>query len=408
MKKKEKCYKIGVIGLGARAETFTRQLYAGKNERAQLYGICDIDADRMEKYRQYCGLEKVLTFTDPEEFMNQPGMDAVIITTPDFTHLEVARTAFRAGKHVYLEKPLDITSGKCREIMRCHASSGVVAYVGFNLRASRVYAKAREILRSDMIGKLIHIQGLEQLSQAHGASFMRRFHRKHSQSGGLLNTKCSHDMDILQWLVGHEHKVAKIASFGGVSVFDPAKSPAKSCHECPREIYDGCPYRDRSGFVFPVGGDKPIHKTADLKTYGGDLCVYNREKELIDNQTVILEWDNGVRGNFNLQLFQSKGKREMKIWGEKGLLEMEIGGKQLAVTLSGTGETVEYSFPPLSGGHGGTDPSMIGRFISAIDNNGEKDSGLSAGLAATLVAEKANESMKSGKVIDISPEEYQI
>ncbi len=408
MKKSEKCYKIGVIGLGARAETFTRQLYEAKNERAQLFGVCDIDADRMEKYIRYCGYEKVLTFTDPEEFLNQPGMDAVIITTPDFTHLEVAGMAFKAGKHAYLEKPLDVTAEKCREIMRLHASSGVVAYVGFNLRACRMRMKAREIIRNNIIGKVIHIEGLEQLSQAHGASFMRRFHRKHSQSGGLLNTKCSHDMDILQWLVGHEHKVAKVASFGGVSVFDPAKSPAKFCHECPEEISAGCPYKDKPGFVFPVGGEKPIHKTADLKTYGGDLCVYNREKELIDNQTVILEWDNGVRGNFNLQLFQNKGKREMKVWGEKGLLEIEIGGKQLAVTLSGTGEIIEYDFPPLSGGHGGTDSSMIGRFISAMDKNGEEDSCLSAGLAATLVAEKANESMKTGKVVAISPEEYQI
>ncbi len=408
MRNRKKTYKIGVIGLGARAETFTRQLYTGENARAQLFGICDIDADRMEKYRKYCGHDDVLTFTDPEEFMKQPEMDAVIITTPDFTHLEVARMAFKAGKHAYLEKPLDVSAERCREIMRLQAKSGMVAYVGFNLRACRIRIKAREIIKSGMIGKIIHIEGLEQLSQAHGASFMRRFHRKHSQSGGLLNTKCSHDLDILQWFIGHEHKVAKVASFGGVSVFDPAKAPAKSCHECPEKIYTECPYKDKSGFVFPVGGDKPIHKTVDIQTYGSDLCVYNREKELIDNQTIILEWDNGVRGNFNLQLFQNKGKRETKVWGERGLLEMGIGEKQLTVTMSDTGEKIAYDFPTQSGGHGGTDPSMLDRFIEAIENNGEADSCLSAGLAATLVAEKANESMKTGKVINISPEEYQI
>ena len=405
----KKCYKIGVIGLGARAETFTKHLYDAKeNSRAQLFGICDIDADRMEKYINYCGYENLKTFTDPEKFLNQPEMDAVIITTPDFTHLEVAKMAFKAGKHVYLEKPLDVTAERCREIMRFNASSKVVAYVGFNLRACRVRMKAKEIIQSGILGQIVHIEGLEQLSQAHSASFMRRFHRKHSQSGGLLNTKCSHDMDILQWFIGHEHKVAKIASFGGVSIFTPEKAPAAYCHKCPEDIYDKCPYKDQSGFVFPVGGDLPIHKTVDLETYGGDLCVYNSEKELIDNQTIIMEWDNGVRGSFNLQLFQNKGKREIKIWGEKGLLEMAIGGKALMLTLSDTGETIEYDFPPVEGGHGGTDPSMIGRFIAAMDNNGEKDSGLSAGLAATMLAEKANESMQTGSVVTISPKEYQI
>lgn len=401
-------YKIGVVGLGARAETFTRQLYTGQNKRAQLFGLCDIDPDRMKKYMEYCGHENVRTFTNTEEFMNQPDMDAVIITTPDFTHVDVAKMAFKAGKHVYLEKPIAVTAEKCREIMRAHASSGVAAYVGFNLRASRIYAKARQILRSNVIGKVIHIQAQEQLSQAHGASFMRRFHRKRAQSGGILNHKCCHDLDIMQWLIGHEHKVAKVASFGGVSVFDPAKSPAKFCHECPRKIYHECPYKDKAGFVFPVRGEKPIHKTVELNTYGGDLCVYNREKELIDNQTLILEWDNGVRGNFNLQLFQNKGKRELKVWGEKGLLEAEIVDKQLAVTLSDTGEVIEYKFPHLTGGHGGVDPFMLSRFIAAIDNNGEDESCLSAGLAATMVAEKADESMETGKVVTISPKEYGI
>lgn len=405
---KKKYYQVGVIGLGARAETFTRHLAAGKSKRAGLFGICDIDIDRMEKYIKYCGHQNVKTFSDPEKFLQQKEMDAVIITTPDFTHLEIAEMAFKAGKHVYLEKPLDVTAERCREIMRLHAASKVTSYVGFNLRASQVRMKAKEIIQSGTLGQIVHIEGLEQLSQSHSASFMRRFHRKHSQSGGLLNTKCSHDMDILQWFIGHEHKVAKVASFGGVSIFKPEKAPAEFCSKCPEEIHEECPYKDQSGFVFPVGGDEPIHKTVDLKTYGGDLCVYNSEKELIDNQTIILEWDNGVRGNFNLQLFQKTGKREIKIWGEKGLLEMGIGGKALLLTLSDSGETIEYSFPHIEGGHGGTDPSMIGRFIAAIDNNGEKSSGLSAGLAATLLAEKANESMRTGKIITIAKKEYDI
>ena len=405
MTKKQE-YHIGVIGLGARAECFVRQLYTNKG-RAKLFGVCDIDDDRMEKFLDFCEVKDVRKFTDPEEFMNQPGMDAVIITTPDFAHLDVAKLAFKAGKHTYLDKPLEVSSERCREIIRLNRQSEVTAYVGFNLRASQERAKIKEILNSGILGQIVHLEGLEQLHQAHSASFMRRFHRKVSQSGGLLNTKCCHDLDLMQWYVGHKHKVRKIASFGGVNIFHPEKAPAKYCHECPTEIYEKCPYKDQAGFVFPVGGSEPIHKTRDIDIYGGDICVYNTEKELVDNQTVIIEWDNGVRGNFNLQLFQHKGVRETKIWGEKGMITCGIAGKALQVMLSGSGETIEYSFKPRPGGHGGTDPEMIGRFLRCIENGGSGDSGLYAGLAATLIAEKALESLETGKVIEVDPQEYE-
>jgi len=398
--------KIGVIGLGARAETFVRQLAENKSPRAELFGVCDIDTDRMKKFNQYCNTEHVTTYSDPVKFMNEPEMDAVIITTPDFAHLEVAKLAFAANKHTYLEKPLEVTAEKCREIIRESTKSTGIAFVGFNLRASASIQKMKDLVDNGAIGQVVHIEGLEQLSQSHSASFMRRFHRKKAQSGGLLNTKCSHDLDILQWFIGHQHKVAKVASFGGVSIFSPQKAPAKYCHECPYQIYSKCPYKDKAGFVFPVTGDSPIHKTVDLDIYGGDLCVYNTEKELIDNQTIILEWDNGVRGNFNLQLFQNKGLRKTTIWGEKGMIERAPGGSNILLTNSDTGDTSGYDFAPRSGGHGGVDPLMLGRFIDAIQTNDSGDSGLAAGLAATLLAEKANQAMENNTVITVHSDEY--
>lgn len=397
-----KKYKIGLIGLGARAESFARQLYAG-SERYELFGVCDIDASRMDIFCDYCGLRNVRKDSDPEHFFSEKDMDAVIITTPDFCHLETARLAFKANKHVYLDKPLEVTSEKCREIIRLHKASTVTAFVGFNMRASQHLIQAKEIVQCGTLGKMIHIEGLEQLHVTHGASFMRRYHRKLSQSGGLLNTKSSHDMDIMQWLVGHEHKIRRVCSFGGVNIFKPNKDKPLHCRDCR----DECRYRDCAGFVFPIGNDKPFHKDRDTNIYGGDLCVYNSEKELIDNQTIIMEWDNGVRGNFNLQLFQQAGKRETKIWFENGLLTTGINGA-LRVTRSDNGAEAVYEFKPRPGGHGGTDPMMLTRFINAIEGEKSMNSGLAEGLAATLIAEKANESMDTGKIIEISPEEYDI
>ena len=59
-----KKYKIGIVGAGARGESFARQLYAG-TDRAELFGICDIDADRLQKFVDFCEMPNARTFTNP-------------------------------------------------------------------------------------------------------------------------------------------------------------------------------------------------------------------------------------------------------------------------------------------------------------------------------------------------------
>lgn len=398
-----KKYKIGVIGAGARGEAFSRELYAG-TERAELFGICDLDADRLGKFVDYCGLTGARTFTDPAKFFSQPDLDAVIITTPDFTHRDVAVQAMRAGKDIYLEKPVAPSGEQCREIIRWQRETGRVAYVGFNMRASPTSERLKQIVSSGILGQILHVEGLEQLRTEHSASFMRRFHRKRTNTGGLLNHKCCHDLDLILWFIGHEHRVVKVASFAGLNVFLPRKAPAKTCHECPPAIYKACPYKDVAGFVFPVRGDQPIHHQA-AGVYGADLCVYNDDKAIFDNQTVIMEWDHGVRGNFNLQLFQARGLRETRIWGEKGVLQVAEG--KIRTVLSASGDVIEHAVAPAGkGGHGGTDPKMLGRFVAAMDGAGAAESSLSQGLAVTLVAEKAEQSALTGQVMAIAPDEY--
>jgi predicted dehydrogenase len=400
-----KKYRIGVIGAGARGEAFARSLYEGTS-RAELFGLCDLDEDRLKKFVDYCDLDEARLFTDPADFFSQREMDAVVITTPDFTHRDVACQAMRTGKHIYIEKPLAPTAEQCREMIRCQQETGVTAYVGFNMRAITLYERLKEILDSGILGRLVHIEGLEHLSVPHSASFMRRFHRKRGNTGGILNHKCSHDLDIMQWLIGHEHRIVKVASFAGLNVFTPDKAPAAYCHECPSDIYQACPYKDVAGFVFPVRGDRPIHHRK-RETYGGDLCVYNDDKEIFDNQTVILEWEHGLRGNFNLQLFQNKGGRETRIWGEKGGLHAVAGERRIRIVRSETGEVIEHQIPPARGGHGGSDPKMLGRFVAALDRGNAGDSGLAQGMAATLLAEKAVQSALTGRVMPVVPEDYE-
>ena len=161
-------YCLGVIGAGARGEAFARQLYTG-HPRATLFGVCDLDGDRLAKFCDWCKLENTRRYTDPAKFFADPGMDGVIITTPEFTHAEVAIAAMQAGKAIYIEKPLAHTLADCYRIIDAQRKTGVVAYVGFNLRASVANQQLRDIVQQGTLGQIVYVSGMEALAVAHGA-----------------------------------------------------------------------------------------------------------------------------------------------------------------------------------------------------------------------------------------------
>lgn len=392
-------YRIGIIGTGARARAFTSQLHQ-KLPRAELFGLCDTDPARLADFVARNGLAGAATYTDVDAFLAEPELDGVIVTVPDFAHCAVTVKALRAGKPVYIEKPIAHTLDDAYTMVEAQRQTGGLVYVGFNLRASPAYQAIREVIQSGRLGQIIHIDCTEQLHVAHIASYMRRFHRKSAYNGGILNTKCSHDLDIMNWLVGHQHRVTKISSFGGTSIFLPSKQPATHCHKCPVDLYRQCPYK-APGSDDVRAGRAPVPASTEL--YPGDLCVYTPDKDIADNQTVILEWDNGVRGSFKLQGFQHYGDRMACIWGEKGVLDFAgYNDPHIKVTDSVTGDTQMYHFQPRPAGtHGGTDLLMIDRFVDAIERGDAGDSGLSEGLAATILAIKADESRLSGRTVHL-------
>lgn len=394
--------KIGVIGAGARGETFARQLYAG-TAGAELYGVCDLDQDRLTRFCDYCGLDGAYTSTDYQAFVNEPGLDAVMVTVPEFAHKDVAVAAMKAGKPVYLEKPVAHTLEDGMEILNVSRSTGVVAYVGFNMRASQLFEKMKEIVASGVLGTIVHFSGFEGLHTAHGAAFMRRFHRHSKLSGGLLNHKCCHDIDLLMWVLG-QPRISRISSFGGTRIFTPDKQPAPTCGVCP--INDSCPYVAKAGFVFPVTGDKPIYHQ-NSPVYGGDLCVYSDDKDLVDHQLVIMECEDGLRGDFTLQMFGNTGRRKMTIRGEQGVLEFDSANAPALRLTNQKGDVTQFSFAARTGGHGGTDPLMITRFINAIRTGDAGESGVEAGLGCAIIAFKADESRLSGQTLDVPSSFYQ-
>jgi predicted dehydrogenase len=146
---------IGWIGVGTRGSAGLGWLHSAAPDNAQITAICDT-------YEGYIARAKDImktvwgttpaTYTDYHKLLADKNVDAVFIMTPEHLHHDMAIAALKAGKHVYVEKPLAHTIEEGFDIVRVWEQSGKVVQVGTQNRSSSLYKKAKELVQQGMIG----------------------------------------------------------------------------------------------------------------------------------------------------------------------------------------------------------------------------------------------------------------
>ncbi|MGI8497883.1 MAG: Gfo/Idh/MocA family protein [Gemmatimonadaceae bacterium] len=137
---------------------------------------------------------------DYHAILARPDVEAVLIALPTAMHRDAAIAAFAAGKHVYLEKPLAATLAEGREVLAAAQRVDVVAMVGFNYRDHPLYQRARRLVRSGRIGKVISIRTAFSTARHD----LRAWKGSRGTGGGVLLDLASHHMDLLRWLLPTE------------------------------------------------------------------------------------------------------------------------------------------------------------------------------------------------------------
>jgi predicted dehydrogenase len=138
--------------------------------------------------------------------------DAVVITTPTFTHKELAVMAADAGKHVFLEKPMAISLDECDQIIAAASRAGILLQLGFMRRFDPEFAAAHERILAGEIGRPMLVKSL-----THGPGLPPPWARDLTKSNGMLAEVNSHDWDCVRWLMGSnpQRVYAEVANFKG-------------------------------------------------------------------------------------------------------------------------------------------------------------------------------------------------
>ncbi len=153
---------IGLIGSGARGYYLLERFYVGKLGRiGQFTWVCDAYDGRLARAKdrvQTMGGNTPRATKDYTEILADPQVDAVIIATPEHLHHRMTLDAIKAGKHIYVEKPLAHTIEEGEEILQAARKSKCVIQVGTQNRSNSLYHFAKDMIDQGMIGEVHYVR----------------------------------------------------------------------------------------------------------------------------------------------------------------------------------------------------------------------------------------------------------
>jgi myo-inositol 2-dehydrogenase/D-chiro-inositol 1-dehydrogenase len=198
--------RIGIIGAGRIGALHAKSIQ-NNIPNAEVVAISDVIAQAAENAARENGIH-VYT-TDYRELLDDPEIDAVLICSPTDTHAGIAIEAAKAGKHIFCEKPVDLTIEKILETKAAVEKSGVKMQIGFNRRFDHNHKRVRELAQSGELGD-IHIVKITSRDPGPPPSDYV------TVSGGLFMDMTIHDFDMARFQAGSE--VYEVYAHGAVMV----------------------------------------------------------------------------------------------------------------------------------------------------------------------------------------------
>lgn len=365
MNKGEAKYRFNVIGTGINGQEHIHVTHL--EGRATIHGVYDPNPRSIEgaklTHSQFSNTDLVI-YDSLEAACSDPAVDGLIICTPNYTHLDIVRVATQHGKHILLEKPISTTAADSVAITKIAQAYSGVFQLGLQYRYKAMYVESiYEAMTRGTIGdiKLVNIQEYRMpfFDKVNQWNKFSRF------SGNTLVEKCCHYFDLINLFAGSR----------------------------PVSVY--------------ASGDMSVN----FREF-----EYNGEKsDILDNTMAVINYENGVRGNFNLCMFAPMFSEELTVCGDEGRirawehqdfltnfemeshLEIMCGeGKPSRKMNPGYPSWIERS------GHGGSTYYEHVNFINNIEGHTTNAATAVEGLWSVIVALAAQESIETGQVVQIN------
>ncbi len=355
---------IAVIGTGDRGGGMIP--FLNEIENLNVVACCDVLPFRLEK-----GVSKVegkaKGYSDYRKLLDNPDVDAVMVSTPFSTHSKIAMDALDAGKHVYCEKTMAKGFDGIQNLIGKVKASSKTFQTGHQYHSSRLYTHVVDLIRNGKIGKITAFEcqwnrNGDWRRPVPSLEFERAINwRMYKEfSGGLVAELCSHQLDFVNWVM--QSVPDKVMGIGGVDYWKDG-----------RETYDN------------------IH--------------------------LLYSYPNGVRAKFTCLTSNAMDDYKIKVFGDKGTIILDYVkawfypegkmNKVLGEVDGVAGATVKWDEGkgiPIEGPQDDPSKQALIDFRDSIFNNVEPISNVISGAKAALCVQMALDAMEQDKIVHWNPD----
>ena len=294
-------------------------------------------------------------YEDYRDLLECEDVDAVVIASPNFTHIDVMRDVFKTDKHVMLEKPMCTNMQDAWEIHDAASTHSGIVWIGLEYR-----------FMAPITALLSHLNAIGNIRMCaireHRFPFLRKvdnWNRFNRNTGGTLVEKCCHFFDLMN------------------------------------QVIPGEPVR-----VFASGAQDVNHLD---ESYDGET------PDILDNAYVIIDYANGARASLDLCMFAegSKHEQQLAVTGDIGKIETTVPGDELYLSTRSSNDykTIRIQQDPRvkeQGLHHGASYLEHLGFIDAIKQSQLPAVTVEDGLLSIAVGFAAQESIKTGRAIQLN------
>lgn len=363
---------IGIIGFGSRIKDLLKHI-PFLNDKIFVSAIADKNRAVLDDSGKLIS-NSCKFYDDYRKLIKNDNISWVFVSSPNSAHAEHTVASLEAGKNVFCEKPIATNYEDCIKIRQAVKKNKKEFIVGFTLRFSPHYRKIKEIVDSGFIGNVISMEFNETIPFYHGGHIHSGWRRDSNISGGHMLEKCSHDLDIMNWIAASSPE--KVASFGGKNFFKP------------ENIF----HQER------IGVDENGKKA--YQQLWGELdrrvSPFSGESNVVDNQTAVIEYKNGIHAVFHTNCNAAIPERRAYICGTEGGIRADaVAGKIEKAKIDYQEEIIDDS-THVSGSHAGGDdilgPEIAESILKGTKSATSVENGFLAGITAFAVDKSMNES----------------
>lgn len=371
---------VAILGYGGRGRMYALLLRMFHKKQAKVVAVIDHDINKLQLARKENKLSDSALYDNYDKFIaGDKVADWLFVCTQDSDHYAHTIPALKKRYDVLLEKPISTNIVECNEIAEVATKLNRKVAVCHVLRYTYFYDKIKQIADSGILGDIVALEMQENVGYWHQAhSYVRGDWRNTAQSSPMIFAKCCHDLDLATYILSSPCDT--ISSVGKLHHFKKEHAPQGSADRCV-DCKVHCPYNAEKWYLkrfkkYPlllrkyawpmsrlVPDSTPTIKKLKKAIAEGQFgrCVYKCDNDVVDYQTVTMQFANGVQGTLTMTAFSHDCFRTIQIRGTNGTVMGNFEKNALYLNIYGKKPKKIKPHSTL-GGHGGGDTGLIKAF----------------------------------------------